>query len=464
LLLLLLGYYRDEPSLVLPDPFAGGVRAWEAAVLLVVAGAVFFGQRLAGRVLPGGIGGLAAWIAAHRTRLLQVLLAAAVLNLALPPIGAAAVQVLALAAAVVAAWWLVASKDLSPWIVGSLVVLLVVTVSGDSHFLLRKLETSKNQLNLVLGAYLAYLAFRPRGLPVYLLPALAVFHVPATALFGLVLFLAELPLCLRRLRLSPALVVSGVSFALWTWFMQMSEVGVGDPSGGAMWHALSLVVASPRLLPTALVLALVSAVSLWPLLRRDETWDPVARCGLLALQCLGVLFTGLAVLEADPALELAPGYFQIVKASNLLGPPLAFGIVLSLALVLFRMTAEGAPSEAEAPSPGRADWRRVGTVALLVLLLGLAKIDLAPRFLVLDALKNTVVHIALGRYDPDWCRYLAQGAGFDDRYILSGTNPTNGAENAFSALKLKLRIARGLHDPDAMEISVAEAQENGCGG
>lgn len=464
LLLLVLGYYRDEPSLVLPDPFAGGVRSWEVAVLLVVAAATLFGQRMAGHLLPGGISGLAEWIDANRRRLLQVLLAGAILNLILPPIGAAAVQVLALLAIIVSAWWLAASRDISPLIVGSVVVLLVITVSGDSHFLLRKLETSKNQLNLVLGVYLAYLTVRPRGTLVCLLPALAVFHVPETALFGLALFLAELPLCLRRLRISLVLVVSGASFALWTWIMQMSDIGLGEPSRQAVWHVLSLAMASPRLWPTALVMALVAVVSLWPLLRRNDTWDPLARCGLLILQCIGAVFIGLAVLESEPGLEMSPGYFQIIKVSNLLGPPLAFGIVLSLALLLFRMTTEGEPSASETPSSGRADLRRIAPIALLVLLLGLAKIDLTPRFLVLDALKNTVVYVALGRHHPDWCRYLAQGAGFDDRYILSGTNPTNGVENAFSALKLKLRISLGLHKPDKMEISIAKAQKNGCEG
>lgn len=462
LLLLLLGYYREESSLVLPDPFTGGVRAWEAAVLLVIAGAIFFGQRLAGRMLPGGIEGMTEWIAAHRKRLLQVLLAGVVLNLILPAEGAAAVQFLALLAVIVMSWQLAAIRHISPLIVGSLVFLLIVTVSGDLHFILRKLETSKNQLNLVLGAYLVYLAFRPRGVLVYLLPALAIFHVPLTALFALALFLAELPLCLRRLRISPVLVVSGVTFTLLTWFMQMSEVGLGGPSGDAVWHALSLAMASPHLWPTTVVGGWVAVVSLWPLFRSDETWDSVARCGLLILQCLGAFFIGLAVLEAEPELELSPGYFQIIKASGLLGPPLAFGIVLSVALILFRYIASDELSESEMPASGRANWRQVSPVVLLVLLVGLAKIDLTPKFLVIDAVKNTAVHVAQGLYHPDWCRHLMQGAGFDDRYLLSEANPTSGVENAFSALKLKLRISLGVHDPDKMMISLAKAQENGC--
>jgi hypothetical protein len=213
----------------------------------------------------------------------------------------------------------------------------------------------------------------------------------------------------------------------------------------------------------AVVASLVAALSLWPLLRSDETWDPVARCGLLILEALGAFFIGQAVLEAVPELELAPGYVQIVKASGLLGPPLAFGVVLTLALILFRITSGDEAPKGETPQPGPTTWRRIWPVALLVLFLGLAKVDLAPRFLVVDAARNAFVHVVLGRYHDDWCRYLAQGAGFDDRYLLSETDPTSGAENAFSALKLKLRLSLRVHDPDKMEIAVARAQEGGCG-
>ena len=65
---------------------------------------------------------------------------------------------------------------------------------------------------------------------------------------------------------------------------------------------------------------------------------------------------------------------------------------------------------------------------------------------------------------PDRRSESGWGAGFDDRYILSAETPANGVENAFSALKLKLRISLGVHDLAQMRISVAEARENGCGG
>lgn len=461
ILLLLLGYYRAEPTLVLPDPFAGGVRAWEAAALLVIAVVTLFGSRFFGRAPPDGRSkALGNWIAAHRKHLLLVLLAAAVLNLALPPIGAAAVQLPALAAAIVMAWWLATTKDISPLIVGSIVVLLVIVVSGESPFLLRKLETPKTQLFLVFGTYLVYVIVKPRGRLVYLLPALAAFHVPATAILSLALCLVELPLCLRRMRISPALAVSGASFVLWAWFMEKSQAALANTSGGVVSHAFALIMESPQLGPTSVVLALVAALSLWPLLRRDETWDWVARFGLMALQCLGASFVGLAISEGAPDLSLSPGYYLLIKTSNYLGPPLSFAIVVGLSLLLFRMIAAGRPSQAD-PS-ARSVWPPLASVALLILLLGLAKIDLTPRFLFIDALRNSVVHVAMGRFHPDWCRYLNQGAGFDDLYLLSARNPTNGPENAFSALKLKVRIAVGEHNADQMRVSVAMPQENGC--
>jgi hypothetical protein len=462
LLLIVLGYYRDEPTVILPDPFADGVQAWEVAALAVIAAAILFGGRLYERfVLYGGLG-LPEKIAQHRTRVLQAFLLVLLVNLALPPIGAAVAQLVAFAALLVAIWWLVSEEDVSPLMAGAILVLLFIMVSGDHHFLLRKLEVSRKQLYLVFGVYLTYAAVRPRGVLVYLLPAFAILHVPATALFGLALFLAELPLCLRRLRITPLLVVSAVSFAGWHFYMQSTQTNLVDQSNLAVSHIASMVLDSPRLWPTVLVLALMAAVSLWPLLQRDDRWDHVARCGVLAMQGLGASFISFAILDADPGLRLAAGYFEFANLQKYLGPPVAFGVVLGLSVVLYQMFAQDGGAETEQRDVAGFGWRRIAPIVAVVLLMGVAKIDLVPRFLVFDALRNTVVYVALGEVHPKWCRFLAQAAGFDDHYVLSARKPTSGVENAFSALKLKLRTAAGVHDPEQMRVTAAEAREDGC--
>ena len=459
LLLLLLDYYGDDSTLVLPDPFADSIQVWEVPALVLIAGALLFGHRWGKRFFLHGRLDLARRITVHRKRVLQAFLCVFLVNLILPPIGAAVAQLVAMAAVFVAVWWVVSSEDLSPLIVGSILFLLFIMISGDHHFLLRKLEISKHQLFLVFSVYLTYVAVKPRGILVYSLPAFAVFHVPATALLGLVLFLAELPLCLRRLRISPILVVSAVTFAVWYWVMQKSLIFLTDQPNSAIRHVTFLVLEDPRLWSMSLVLIMMASVSLWPLLLRDERWDHVVRCGFLALQGMGTSFVTIVILDAEPGLRLTPGYFMFVTLRGYLGPPLAYGVILSLSLVLFRMCASDEPVVANGPPLLSVDWKRIGSIAVIVLLLGLAKIDLKPRFLFLDALYNTVVHIGLAHVHKDWCRYLAQGAGFDDQYILSDRKPTNSAENAFSALKLKLRIALDEHDPEQMQVSIARRED-----
>jgi hypothetical protein len=358
----------------------------------------------------------------------------------------------------------VAKEDLPALEVGAICFLLFVMLSGDHHFLLRKLEVAKNQFSLVFGAYLAYVAVRPRGRLIYGLPVLGVFHVPEATIVGLALLLAELPLCLRRLRPSPLLVVSAVTFVGWLFVMQSARSSLADQSGIALSHIATIVLSSPRLWPTVLLLGVTAAVSLWPLVLRNREWDHVARCGLLAMQCVGATTVAFAIIEAGPELQLTPGYFELANLPNYLGPPLAFGVVLSLLVVVYRMCVEpgSASEEPEERKAAPPDWRRVGSILALVSLLGLAKIDMMPRLLFLDALHNSVVYVALGRFHKDWCRTLVQGSGYDDLYLLSDKKPTNGVENAFSALKLKLRIALQQHDPAQMRVSVVQPRENGC--
>lgn len=460
-LLLLLGYYRDEASLVMPDFFDGGVRAWEAIALSLFAGAVIFGYRLAERYVLYGGARLVERVLQHRRRVFLALAAVVVLNFALPPATAAVVQFLAFAALLLAMWWMISSQERSPLIVGALLVFLFIMICGDSQFLLRKLEVARTQLYLVFGVYLTYVAIRPRGKLVYALPAFAVFHIPATAMLALALLLAEIPLCLRRLRISPLLLVSAITFALWYSFMLSSHAGLSSQSNLEIGHVFDVVARSPRLWPSALAVLLTASVSLWPLLLRSDRFDHIARCGILALIGVVTTFIAYAFLDVEPGLRLAPGYYQLVSLYKYLGQGLAFAVVLGVTLVLFELN-QPQPAERESNAFAvRRAWWRVAPIAGIVLLTGVAKIDLTPRLLVSEALYNAVVYIGLGHLHPDWCR-LAPGAGFDDHYILSGDKPTSGAENAFSALKLKLRLARGVHDPAAMTISVVKPDDDGC--
>ncbi len=462
LLLLLMGHYRDEATLILPDPFAEGVRIWEAIVLPLIAGLFLLGSRLARRYAIIGRLDLPEMMSNHRKRIVQVFLIAILLNFALPPIGAALPQLLAFGALVLTVWWLTSLKHVSPWLAGCILVFLFIMVSGDHQFILRKLEVSKRQLFLVVGIYIAYLAVRPRGRLCWLLPTFAVFHVPAMAVLGLALFLAELPICLRRLRLSPLLCVSAVTFAAAYWFTQQSASRLGDASNVEILDVVLMAWSDSRFWPTLVVIVLIAGLSIWPLFRRDEELDHLARCGLLALQCVGATFLSFAILDAAPELRLSPGYYELVQVHKFLGPPMSFGIVLSLSILLFQAVRPDDGDTEPEPADSIQDWRRIAPVLGVILLMGLAKIDFAPRLLVLDALRNVAVYLILAEPHEKWCSYLSQGAGFDDQYILSSDKPTNGVETAFSALKLKLRIALDQHDPLQMRVSTVQPEEGGC--
>ena len=460
-LLLLFGHYRDEPALLVPDPFADGVGMAEVAGLFVIS-ALVFGQRWAGPYLLHGRLDLTGKAGKYRRRLFQGLWVAVLLNFILPQFGAGAVQLVTLCAFLVAAWWVMEVEEWPPMMAGAILVFLFIMISGDHFYLLRKLETARHQLYLVFGAYLVYVAARPRGSLIYLLPALAVFHVPAAALLGLALCLAEIPLCLRRMQISRLFVVSAVTFAIWYWVMQRNAVELGNSSSLALTESLQWVLESSNLWPAVFTIGLLAGISLWPLALRTRAYDHVARCGFLALQGFGVSVFSLTILDHVPASSLKAEYFMLIWLPAYLGPAIAFGVVLSLSLVLFDLGKHRQSDQFEVASEGGIDWRQLSPVLGLVFLIAITKIDLAPRFLLVDAVRNSVSYIALQNIHPDWCRYLAPGAGFDDYYILSVQDPTAGAENAFSALKLKLRLSLGVHEPDQMVISTVEPQDGGC--
>ncbi len=461
-LMLLFGHYRDEPARLLPDPFANGVDGPEFAGLLVISALILFGHRWAGSLLLHGKLDLAGKAKRFRRRIIQGVGLAVLLNFILPPFGAAAVQLLTFLAFLIAAWWVMEVEDWPRWKAGVILVFLFIMISGDHFHLLRKLEVAHHQLYLVFGAYLVYVALRPRGLLVYLLPALAVFHVPAAALMGLALCLAELPLCLRRWRMTPLFLVSALTFGVSLWVMQRSMMALGTFSDLAIAESVSWLLKSPRLWPTVFMVGLLAGVSLWPLALKTQAYDHVARCGFLALQSLGASALSLAILDRVPQSIVKPEYFMLINLPQYLGPAVAYGVVLNLSLVLFDLGKRRPPDRFEMASHGATEWRGVIPVLGLVFLIGITKIDLSPRFLLVDAVRNGVTYVALQRIHPDWCRNLAQGAGFDDVYILNGQDPTDGVENAFSVLKLRLRLALGVHEPNNMTISVVEPREDGC--
>jgi len=457
LILVMMGYLRrGDLTFVLPDPIASGVQAWEAPAMIALVVVMLW-------VVPRAAGLLAWPPAARSLRLLGgdrrswLLLAVMILvQMALPSPLQPIVQAAALALLFLLLVREVKDSTVDPRCLLIAVFLLLVLVSGDGSVLLRKLEVPRYAAFLVFGAAMAYIAVWPRGRLILLLPVIVVFHASVSALCGLALVCAELPILLVRRKLSPAMIAGLLTFGcgiVVTFGFETDLLGI---SGEALHRLADLMWAQPwRLASLIVILALIAALTLWPLLSRNPENDDLVRVGILTLQAIVFSMTSSLFLEFDPALRAAPGYYTLVLTGSHLNPGLTFGASLSLIVFIgrhhgrFGLTAGADRQGAYDVGP----FLRKATV--LMLLIGIAILNFKPRPFLIDSVNNLVIYAVLERIHPDWCQNLQDASGFDDHYVLSVEQPTNGPENYFSVLKLKTRIAAGVHDPDRMTIGNA---------
>src|SRR5262249_43770015 len=103
---------------------------------------------------------------------------------------------------------------------------------------------------------------RPRTRLVWLMPALAIFHLPVASLLGLATFVAEAILCLKRRRLSMLLGASALTFAI---AFAGVQLGVNSPtfapSSVRIGAVVSFLEAWPGLTPALLSVAFVALLA-----------------------------------------------------------------------------------------------------------------------------------------------------------------------------------------------------------
>ncbi len=464
LVLILLGYFRDDPTLILPDPFDAGTQAWEGPALVAVVAAIVLALPRARAPLAALSDRALAAMPAIRSRPWVALIGLLLVQMILPAAGTAVVQVLSLGVLALLLATYLRDRALDPGALLIFVCLLFILISGDRSILPRKFEVPRNEVFLVFGAYLAYAAARPRGALVWALPAIGVFHPSVAMLSSLALALAEGLICVRRRKVTRVLVSALITLAIGLALMRLFDGNLVGLTGAALVDVIAMMLAEPwRLASLLAVLALVGVLTLRPLLSSDPSNDALALAGLLAMQALAASTIADVINRVDPAFASTPGYFLFANLPGYLNRGITFGAVLVLAVwLLGREGAPEAPGQRAAHDPARL-WRFTGQVVAILIVIGVAKVDLTVKSLVYAAGRNLVVDVVQQRLDANWCRYLSAAQGNDDHYVLSAVNPVNGPEIYFSVLKLKARIVAGVHDPARMTIGLPPPEAGGCG-
>jgi hypothetical protein len=324
---------------------------------------------------------------------------------------------------------------------GIAIGLALFLMIGPSYFLWPLMPFSPRcNIFLAMAPYLAYLAFRPNGRLVFLLPALAIFHVSVVGLIATALFGVELVTCLVRRGVTRLLVVAGLVALAVRLYTGLAFRGFG--AGNDVATVLATLLASDRALPGILygVAPMVAALAI--LARGDRRWDAAARM----LMLVAIVATASQI---TPILDLAGfTFFDPGMAASILAPSyLAPAVMLGATLVFLASLVTAAEPAGMAPLGGT----RIGILAVsAVVLLAVARVD-GRGFLLKDwaqGAARALGELAGGRPDMPPDPLFARLAGNDDRYFLrSALNPMNDPAIYLSLLKYKTRRAAGAFNP-----------------
>lgn len=462
--LFLTARFRDDSSRLIPDPImdAGG---WAAPLaLIVVVGLAYVAvSRIPIRAPAYGVDA-AKRMASHPGFLMGFAIVLFILSVVLPAAANPFLEPMAFLA-ILAFLRQAGGEDVqraSPALWASVVGLLFVAATADSLWFMRRLGSAGSIAGLVYLAFIGLATTRPASRLIWLMPVLAIFHLPIAALVGLATACAEGVICLRRQRSSTLLGASVLTFAISFIAITLGiESEAASPDTARPGDVLWVVLGWPGLLPATLTVVTAAALSLWPLAGRDGRDDSIVRCGLLVTQGLAAMLLSRAILDYDPSLLNAPGYALFAKSPGYVAPALLAAAILGLGLALTGQPAPAVPSETSRPSRVRLG---TGSVVALLLLLVVAKVDLKPRGEITDAPTNLWRYVIVGDLHPASCRDLWQVRGDDDTYVLSATDPVNAPVIYLSALKLRLRLDAGLYRDEDFRVVPQASNPEACAG
>ncbi len=455
-----LGFSRADSHPIVPDPLSKGIQVWEAFMLPIVA--LVFGWTVHYATSRKDVRALLVPSLDQTSvkLLLGISVALIVLNLSTQPVTSPFIQAIAFGCLVWVLTVMMAWGRIPPVVAAAVGLFLFLMITSDQTSFIRRLELGREQCALVFGLYCAYLTLRPQGRLIWILPLLLLIHVAAVSVLVLALILAELPLSIRRRRFSPVLLPAFLTLALGLFLTSGNEFALNNPTLVAYDEVFSILLQPVHFWPGLVVFFLILGLSASILIERSERWDRVSWAGFLCLQAVGAVWISYAIRDTLPTEWIAPEFFLLVTLVEYLNPALTLGASLSLLVFLgSNIWNETGTAERRYRPPALPMIR---SLLLVTLLLGATKMELTLRPVFSSAVK-IVYDIYIDRsLDPRWCRHLQAFSGDDDRYYLSPSNPTNNPMIYFSKLKLKIRIALGLHDPQAMIIEVREPGDEDC--
>jgi hypothetical protein len=442
---LLISQYHDRIQVPLPDPLrhAG---SWLAPLTLLAAAAAAYAIARGWRP---GVRLIRPEMADPARRVLWVAVALFLLALILPPSFNLALAPAALLALFALALPPAAQRTrLSPALFAGLVGLLFVAVTAEPLWFMRRLGYAGSLASLIYVAVIALASAKPGSRLVWLMPAMALFHLPIAALLGVATTMAEVILALfsrKPTHLMGASVATAAAGLLGAVFAIDSAAFA--PASARPDQAIALILAWPGLAPALLTVALTFIMAVLPLRDLSERNIGLSRAGLLTTAGLAASLFAVALRDQDASLLNAPGFAMFAKSGGYATPGLFAAGILALGLGLRRSTAP-AEEKPEDASPGRA----LALVPAILLLVAVAKTDLKLRSGFAAGPVHLWRYVVTGELHPQWCRHLTGASLTDDSFYLSETDPTNDAIIYWSALKARLHIAAQRSDPHSMRI------------
>jgi hypothetical protein len=340
---------------------------------------------------------------------------------------------------------------LPPVVLASVIGLLAISITSANYWFMRRLGFAASLATLIYIALIAVVTVRPFTRLAWIMPVMAVLHLPISGMVGLATFLCECLLTIRRRRASPLLYASALTAAIGiTASRLLIESALLSTASANIAEALRFIVSWPALIPALASIGLAGAFCLVLLRGTEERSLALARGGLLILQGLGAALLAAAIREQDPGLLLTPGYAIVAMPAHYMVPALFCAGSLAL-LLSFQASAS------VLDQPGSRRWgipASLAVTAALLLLMATAKVDLKLRNIYGPAPINFVHYIVQGKHHPQWCHFETARMD-DDVYYLSRTRPTNSPIIYFSALKARMRVDRGVANPDALVVEPA---------
>jgi hypothetical protein len=344
-----------------------------------------------------------------------------------------------------------------PLMCGAVLGLLFAAATADFPWFMRRFGYASSYASLVYVAVIGLVTLRRDSPLVWLMPTIALFHLPIAALTGLATACAELVISIFARLPSPLLVPALLTFAIGLGGSLLGIQSAAFAPGSADPSAvLALLWTWPGLLPAALSCVLMLSLALLPLASSTAMRVELSRSGLLIAQAVAAGLISQAILSEDASLLNAPGYGMFAKPADYASPALFAAGLYAIFLCLHRETSLN--------GSGSAEGLKVRYAIPIVLALSLisGKLDLKFRMIYAATVPGLWNYVLKGKVSEAWCGFLGEASLDDDVYYLSTRDPTNDAVIYWSALKARLRIQEGLFNERNFAVRPAVRRDAGC--